>query len=274
MPILRRVLDMIVCICKLVGDGRYLPQLQHSVAARMSDSMGEYVDKSSVAATVGVAPEDTLELPGGGRGSVGGGGTAASSSPAAASNPHLDGPGRRSSGALRVAVFTGGSAGPDSAQPESDDEDEAGAYNGSSKAELPVESGDWDDWDDWDEEEEGTLENCFAHSVSRQSTCAATGRAEHCTYVAIVVDIDDVIVEFGKCIKVVTRLAQAPSDPAAARVRQRMGIRPDGASEPSARGAGPGAPPSDADACSPPSDLLIIRWLLEKHDQICNNQAT
>jgi hypothetical protein len=40
-PILRRVLDLLVSVCRLVGDGRYVTRLQHAIAARMSDSMGE-----------------------------------------------------------------------------------------------------------------------------------------------------------------------------------------------------------------------------------------
>ena len=40
-PILRRVLDLLVSVCRLVGDGRYVARLQHAIAARMSDSMGE-----------------------------------------------------------------------------------------------------------------------------------------------------------------------------------------------------------------------------------------
>lgn len=40
-PILRRVLDLLVSVCRLVGDGRYVTRLQHAIASRMSDSMGE-----------------------------------------------------------------------------------------------------------------------------------------------------------------------------------------------------------------------------------------
>ena len=40
-PILRRVLDLLVSVCRLVGDGRYVVRLQHAIASRMSDSMGE-----------------------------------------------------------------------------------------------------------------------------------------------------------------------------------------------------------------------------------------
>lgn len=40
-PILRRVLDLLVSVCRLVGDSRYVMRVQHAIAARMSDSMGE-----------------------------------------------------------------------------------------------------------------------------------------------------------------------------------------------------------------------------------------
>ena len=65
-PILRRVLDLIVSVCQLVGDGRYVTRLQHAIASRMSDSMGEISRAQSprsrldAGGSVGIAAEGSF----------------------------------------------------------------------------------------------------------------------------------------------------------------------------------------------------------------------
>ena len=47
-------------MCRLVGDGRYVPRMQHSIAARMSDSMGDISLRSAASAAALVSAENSF----------------------------------------------------------------------------------------------------------------------------------------------------------------------------------------------------------------------
>ena len=180
-PILRRVLDLLVSVCRVVGDGRYVARLQHTIAARMSDSMGEISRSQSPRSRLegsgpaGISAENSFN-------SVTSEGSWTEERSGDQPAPLERSIGQERGKERRIAVgvpspvsvegFEDAAGGLPGGLADSDDEDagESGSVSvaGPEKTELAVErASDWDDWDDWDEEAE---------------------------------DIDDLVLEFGRCI--------------------------------------------------------------------------